>query len=274
MMKTKIIKSLMLTILCTGCYGISLLHSQTCNVTFQADFSEAIIENPTTVGIRGSVAPLSWTETMIMEDKNGDGIYTLQVAFENFKPGTEASYKYVHGNVVWENDLLGAIGNRSIYLYEGKNKLPVDKWDHLDKYSSTSLLEAAITGKFWDWVYIIGSDKQNGLSPEEIGLKLTAFWGSMKWLESPQILLGWEKTSQAMYPNGYFETIENTPEKVVFKARKTWLNYYGDEDQIMNVTRDDMTLVFKTNTEAIAMAKGWKCKWEDEEDFFKVTIEK
>jgi len=273
-MKTKLIKSLMLSVIFTTCCSISLIQSQTCLVTFQADLNEVKVDNPATVGIRGSVTPLSWTETMIMENKDGDGIYTLKVEFENIKPGQEVLYKYVHGDVVWENDLLGGIGNRSMYLYEGKNKLPIDKWDHLDKYSSTSLLEAAVGNNFWDWIYIIGSDKKNGLSPEEIGLKITTFWGSMEWIESPQILLSWEKTSQEMYPNGYFETIENTPEKVVFKARKTWLNYYGDEDQILNVSKDDMTRVFKTNTEAIAMAKGWKCTWEDDEEFFMVTIEK
>ncbi len=274
MKKTKIILSLILSVLFVGFYGIFQLQSQTCIVTFQADLSEATIENPATVGIRGSVAPLSWTESMIMEDKDGDGIYTIKVEFETIMPGQEVLYKYVHGDVVWENDLIGGIGNRSVYLYEGKNKLPLDIWDQLDKYATTNLLEAAIEGKFWDWIYIIGSDKKNGLSPEEIGLKITAFWGSMEWLDSPQILLGWEKTSQAMYPNGYFETIENSPEKVVFKAKKTWLKHFGEEDQIKNVTSDDMTRVFKTNTEATAMAKGWKCIWEDEGEFFKVTVEK
>lgn len=273
-MNTKIIKSLMLTILFTGFYGISMLQSQNCVVTFQADFSEVEIENPATVGIRGGVDPLSWTETMIMEDKDSDGIYTLKVEFENFTPGKEVLYKYVHGDVVWENDMVGSMGNRTVYLYEGKNKLPVDKWDHLDKYSTTSLLEAATMDNFWVWIYIIGSGKKNGLSPEVIGLKYIAFWESMEWIESPQVMLGWEKNAQAKHSNGYFETIEDTPEKVIFKAKKTWLNYFGKEDNIMNVSRDDMTLVFKTTTEAVALAKGWKCSWEDKEDFFKVTIEK
>lgn len=274
MKKTKIILSLILSLLFVGFYGIFQLQSQTCIVTFQADFSKVEIDNPATVGIRGNLEPLSWTESMIMEDKDGDGIYTLKVEFENIIPSQEVLYKYVYGDITWENDKLGAIGNRSVYLYEGKNKLPIDKWGHLDKYSSTNLLEVAIASKFWDWIYIIGSDKKDGLSPEEIGLKLTAFWGSMEWLESPQTLLGWERTSQAMYPDGYFEIIEDTPEKVVYKARKTWLNFYGDEDQILGVSKDDMTRVFKTNTEAIAMAKGWACVWEDEEDLFKVTLEK
>lgn len=274
MMKTNIIKSFMLTILVTGFYSISFLQSQTCVVTFQNDFSEVKIENPATVGIRGSVAPLSWTETTIMEDKDNDGIYTVKLEFANFKPGEEVLYKYVYGDVVWENDLSGSLGNRSVYLYDGKNKLPVNKWDHFDKYSSTTLLEQALENKFWDWIYIIGSNKKDGLTPEEIGLKYTAFWGSMDWLESPQNMMSWEKSSQAMYPNGYFESIENTPEKVVFKAKKTWLNYFGEEDKILNVTQDDMTRVFKTNTEATAMAKGWKCTWENDGDSFKVTIEK
>lgn len=273
-MKTKINLSLMLTMLMFFFYGITELHSQTCVVTFQADLSGAEIENPATIGIRGSLAPLSWTETMIMEDKDGDGIYTLKVAFENILPGQEVLYKYVHGDVMWENDLIGGIGNRSVYLYEGKNKLPVDIWDQLDKYATTNLLEDEMIRNFWDWIYIIGSEKHNCLSPEEIGLKITAFWGSMEWMDSPQIILGWEKMTQAKHTDGYFETIENSPEKVVFKAKKTWLKYFGEEEQIMNITSDDMTRVFKTNTEATAMARGWKCNWEDEGEFFIVTIEK
>ena len=273
-MKTKTIKSLMLTMLLTTCFGIALMQSQTCLVTFQVDLNDVTIDDPTTVGIRGSVAPLLWTETMIMEDKNGDGIYSIKIEFENMLPGQEVLYKYVHGDVIWENDKFGAIGNRSLYLYEGKNKLPVDKWDHLDRYSSTNLLEAAAGNNFWDWIYIIGSEKQNCLSPEEIGIKITAFWGSMEWMESPQVIMGWERTMQAIEPDGNIEIIASSPEKVVFKAKKTWLKYFGEQEEVMNVTRDDMTRVFKTNTESIAMARGWKCEWKDEEEFFTVTIEK
>lgn len=273
-MKTKIMKLLVLTFLFTNCLGMLLLQSQTCLVTFQADFNDVIVDDPSTIGIRGSIEPLSWTNTMMMEDKDGDGIYSIKIEFEDIVPGQEVLYKYVYGDVIWENDMFGAIGNRTLYLYEGKNKLPVDKWDHLDKYSLTNLLEDETIKNFWDWIYIIGSEKQNCLSPEEIGLKITAFWGSMEWMDSPQIILGWERISQLKHSDGYFEIIENTTEKVTFKAKKTWLKFFGDQDEIMNVTPDDMSRVFKTNIEAMAMAKAWKCEWKDEEEFYIVSIEK
>jgi len=113
------------------------------------------------------------------------------------------------------------------------------------------------------------------LTPEEIGLKFVAFWGSISWLENPKWIMDIEKGYQAKFGNGYFEVIENTDEKVVYKARKNWLNFFGDEDHIQNVSRDDMTRVIKTKTQAIAMTRGWKFAWEDEgEELSKVTIEK
>lgn len=86
--------------------------------------------------------------------------------------------------------------------------------------------------------------------------------------------MNWEKITQAKFGNGYFEVIENTEEKVVYKARQTWLNFFGEEEQVKNVSPEDMTRFFKTKTESIAMARVWKLGWDDEgDDLFKVTIE-
>ena len=75
-MKKNDFKSMILTILFFGWSALTLLYAQTNTVIFQADFNTANIEDTGTVGIRGSVAPLSWYETMQMEDPDDDGIYT------------------------------------------------------------------------------------------------------------------------------------------------------------------------------------------------------
>ena len=250
--------------------GTSLLEAQTSTIIFKADFSTANIEDPSTVGIRGSKAPLSWTETTVMKD-NGDGIYSLKLAFEDFKPGEEVLYKYVTGDV-WEND-IGSVTNRAVYLYEGKTSLPADTWNKLERYTASGLLEDAIGDNFWHWIYIIGSDMKDGLSPEEIGLKFIAFWGSLDWITSPEMIMEWAKITQSKYGNGYFEEIEKSPGKVVYKFRKTWLNFFGEEEKVMNVSRDDMGKTFKALEEARALAKGWKCDWADEGEFVTITYE-
>ena len=76
----------------SGILAFSSLQSQTCTVQFQANLSAAGIADPGTVGIRGSKAPLSWTETTTMTDPDGDGIYTLKLEFKNFKPGEAVLY--------------------------------------------------------------------------------------------------------------------------------------------------------------------------------------
>ena len=125
---------------------------------------------------------------------------------------------------------------------------------------------------FWTWIYVIGSEKKNGLTPEEAGLKFIAFWGSQDWVESPAFMMRMEKQYQARYPGGFFEVLEESAEKVSYRAKKTWLPYFGNEDQIMNVSREDMTRFFKATTEATVLAKGWSMTWEETEEMFTVTI--
>jgi len=271
-MKQNYFKSTILTILFFGWSALTLLYAQTSTVVFQADFNTANIEDPGTVGIRGSVAPLSWFETMPMEDPDGDGIYTLEVEFENIKQGDELLYKYVHDSLVWEND-FGPISNRSVYLYDCDLTLDISIWNTLEKYAATSLLNEANIGSFWNWIYIIGNEKNKGLTAEKIGQQYAEFWGPLEWLDSPLILMDMEKTEQAKYTDGYFELIESTPNRLVYRAKKLWLYYFGEEGLIMNVSSEDMTTVFKTSSETLAKAKGWKINWEDEGGNFKVTIE-
>ena len=260
-----------LVLVTTACFGILTVQSQTSTVIFHADLNSANIENSSTVGVRGNKAPLSWTETTPMTD-NGDGTYTLKLEFEEFYPGEEVLYKYVHGDVVWEND-IGSLGNRAVYLYEGKAKLPADTWDKLERYAASGLLENALDNNFWNWIYIIGSAMENGLSPEETGLKYMAFWGSLDWITAPEMIMEWAKIHQANYSNGYFEMLEKSPNKLVYKFRKTWLNYFGNEEKIMNVSREEMTRAFEAMEKARALAKGWKCEWADEGELIKVTLE-
>jgi len=50
------------------------------SVTFKVD--ARALESPRQFGIRGSVAPLRWDETLLMTDEDRNGIYEATVAFD------------------------------------------------------------------------------------------------------------------------------------------------------------------------------------------------
>ena len=74
--------------------------------------SEAGVIDPGTVGIRGSLPPLSWTETHLMKGPDKNGLYTITLTFENVPYGERVQYKYIHDDEQWDNDNYTMYGNR------------------------------------------------------------------------------------------------------------------------------------------------------------------
>jgi hypothetical protein len=77
------------------------LHLSAQPVTFRVDMKA--VKNPTQVGIRGSLSPLSWEKTYPLTDEDGDGIFTGKVDFEDSET-TKVEFKFVYGEVTWELD--------------------------------------------------------------------------------------------------------------------------------------------------------------------------
>jgi C-terminal processing protease CtpA/Prc len=90
------------------------LHLSAQAVTFRVDMKE--VKNPTQVGIRGSLSPLSWKKTYPLTDEDGDGIFTGKINFEDSE-AAKVEFKFVHGDLIWE---LEGEGNRVLIL----NQLP------------------------------------------------------------------------------------------------------------------------------------------------------
>jgi len=247
-----------------------------CVVTFQADMSGAEIEDGTIVGIRGNMAPLSWLETLPIEDPDKDGIYSVSVEFTDGKTGDRVMYKYMSGET-WDVDRFGPGGNRVVTLCECELVMPVEKWDILDGFAYEILLEHANNSEFGTWVYIIGSAKKRGVSPEKATMEFIEFWGGdYSWIESPAQIMLEEQFNQQRYQQGYFKEIENTPERVVFKSRKVGAEFIRDrceDGEWMGVSEEDITAIYKTWLETVTKEKGWSLDWKDAEENAIITIE-
>jgi hypothetical protein len=95
-------------------------------VTFKVDMSGELknVEEPGSIGIRGSVPPLSWNKTYPMTDKNNDGIYEATITFQSRKNIPALEYKFFHDTAGWES-----IANRVVTLRMPVTKLPLQKWN-------------------------------------------------------------------------------------------------------------------------------------------------
>ena len=99
------------------------------NIKFVVDMTKSNFKNITTIGLRGSLAPLSWDKYIPLKDENNDGIFEGTVTFDG-KNGTILEYKYLC-NEKWENS-----GNRSL---KTKNDIEIsDIWEKiaLSKYGN------------------------------------------------------------------------------------------------------------------------------------------
>jgi len=261
-----------LTVLLIVLSGVNFLNAQN-TVTFKVDMTNAVIDPDSIVGIRGSMAPLDWTKTLEMKGKNG--IYTVKVEFEEGKPGDRVFYKYVIGNQ-WENDIYGPNGNRVVTLYNCKNELPISKWDVRDKFPVEYLLDQANSEKFVTWVNIVGRGIERGLTPEEIGKDYMGFWsGRHDWIEEPIWWAMFEEFEQARFEDGYYELIEESPEKVVYKfINRTfvYIESWGEDGEWMGVQGTDLINAWRGAERSMMDELGWTISYEDDGPVTKVTI--
>lgn len=113
-------------------------------VTFQVDMhcEMRLVTPGEIIGVRGGVAPLSWTQTLLMSDLNNDSTFVGDIDFSSLALGTEIQYKFVHHqpplndnqSVTWES-VVGPPpdpgGNRVFTLAGGAQTLPVAAWNNI-----------------------------------------------------------------------------------------------------------------------------------------------
>ncbi len=247
-------------------------------LTFQVDMSEVELAEHDTVGIRGNVAPLTWTETYVMEGPDENGIYKVSIPFENVEYGTRVQYKYIYGDNNWDNDKYAEYGNRVATVCCNKQQLPVDNWDELEEYALETLLNSSEWDVFMSWIYTIATAKEHGLSVDKIAQENIDFWEWDGSVDRPENYLLMDKFYQAKSPAGYFEVLENSPEKVEYIKNKDWevMLYQWDETGVVHgVTAEEMTTVFRMMMEYYVTNQGWTLTWQDMDDHrVKITIAK
>lgn len=245
-------------------------------VTFQLDLTDIQVEPDTIVGLRGSMSPLSWEESNLMTDEDNDGIYKVTIDFSDSLAGERLLYKYTIGNK-WDLDRYGEFGNRVMTISDCPQVLPVDKWDIIDQFALESLLNSANNSEIYQWIYIVGAGKKKGLTIEEIATNYLAFWeDDYSSVTTPANIMTYAQFEQAKFHDGYFEEIENTPEKVVYKERKIWSNRidsWSENGTIQGVSADDMDVLIKTFYATTIEKKGWQLEWVDEGDDVLITIQ-
>ena len=174
-------------------------------IIFQVDLKdEESIEN---VGIRGSIAPLLWSENANMNDINGNGIYSLTIAFPDSLTGKILEFKFLK-NGIWERQDMG---NRKLVLTGKEQTLPMSKWKiHSDEFLFNKMSKSYF-GKF---IFIFHSGKKQGKTPKEIVLEMIDYynWNPNNWPSKPNELLGVMKSGQEGHKGGYFEVLEDKPQ--------------------------------------------------------------
>jgi hypothetical protein len=273
-MKSSLLKPPVILIIFTLLTGVLSLNAQIV-MTFQVDLRGFEMEPGTEVGIRGEMPPLSWDKSYPMDDPDKDSIYTVKIIFNEGEAGDRVMYKYMVGDT-WDNDRFGPYGNRVAALSNCPQVLPVDKWDVIESFALELLLQDASESEIYPWIYLISNGKTNGLTPKEVVIRYSKFWGGdHSWLQKPETLMIMEEFNQGKYTHGYFEIIENTPEKVVYKIKNNWAEFIqirGENGNIMGVTGEDITAVSKTWLEYMAKEKGWSFDWQDDGLFAVITI--
>ena len=102
------------------------------------------------VGIRGSMAPLSWESTFPLTDPDGDNIFEGKASFSVSDAAQSIEYKYVYGDVIWE---MSDRGNRVLALDANLITLPLQTWNKnlppfFEQLSKTSLSPSELQEDF------------------------------------------------------------------------------------------------------------------------------
>ncbi len=109
-------------------------HTITFNIDMNATFPN-LKDSILNLGIRGSVAPLSWVRGIKLKDTDKNGIYTATVEFKKHNK-SEVLFKYVLNEVEWESGNARTIALKSTttdvftadFRYQKKNENPFKKF--------------------------------------------------------------------------------------------------------------------------------------------------
>lgn len=105
-------------------------------IHFQVDMKAELanVQDKSTIGIRGNIAPLSWDKTYFLKNDDNDGIYEGTINFE--ATDDNLAFKFVHSDVVWE---LATEENRMINLNKKEQKLPLYTWNENPPFSKAAI---------------------------------------------------------------------------------------------------------------------------------------
>lgn len=261
-------KNFKLFIICIFAF-IGNLNAQN-RITFQVDLTED--DSVKKVGIRGSFEPLFWNENSTMNDTDGDGIYDLTLEFPDSLTGKMLEYKFLK-NGIWERQDMD---NRKRQLIGTEQIIPVVKWQiHSDEYLFNKMSKSYF-GKF---IFIFHSAKKQGKTPKEIVLEMINYynWNPNNWPLNPNDLIVVMKSGQEGHKGGYFELLEDKPNRIKFimgRYWKKWFDLYGaglgmDENGIIQgVSKDDFETYYTSWIEHFCTKndKNWKFEIEEQNE--------
>jgi hypothetical protein len=248
-------------------------------IKFQVDLTDE--KSVKEVGIRGGFEPLLWNENSIMNDNDNDGIYTLTLEFPDSLTGKTLEYKFLK-NDIWERQ---DTENRKLELTGKEQTLSISKWKiHSDEYLFNKMSKSYF-GKF---IFIFHSGKKQGKTPKEIVLEMIDYYNPSpnNWPSKLTDLLEMTKSGQQGHKGGYFEILDNKPNKIKFvmgRYWREWFDLYGEDlgmDEngiIQGVSKDDLETYYITWMEYFCNKnnKNWKYEIEEQSELkWIVTITK
>jgi len=247
------------------------------NLTFTVDMSAVELADADTVGMRGSMAPLSWTETYVLDGPDENGYYSVTIPFKDEDYGKRLQYKYIVNDSIWDNDRYGMNGNRVATICCNEQLLPIDEWDVLHEFEFEVFKESFSWEILSSWIYALAKAKERGLTMEETAQEIVDFWN---WESDPNVtpedFMIMDELYQAKSSVGYFEMIENTPDKVVYIKNKDWeklLYMWDPSGEAYGVSASDMTDMYRKMMEIYAEQNGFSSIWEDLDDHkVRITI--
>ncbi len=118
------LKSLFLLLLTT--WALRSLSAQEVALTFQVDLTPVLQEGkaPKSVGIRGSLPPLSWDQSVELKPAPGGKVYAAQISFKNLLPGALLEYKFITDEKTWELP-----GENRVLVWNGQDPVLSSLWN-------------------------------------------------------------------------------------------------------------------------------------------------
>ena len=118
------LKPLLLLLLTT--WALRSLSAQEVALTFQVDLTPVLQEGkaPKSVGIRGSLPPLSWDQSVELKPAPGGKVYAAQISFKNLLPGAVLEYKFIADEKTWELP-----GENRVLVWNGQDPVLSSLWN-------------------------------------------------------------------------------------------------------------------------------------------------